>query len=187
MYIKAYKVESDDEEGKNWNTVGYAIGSEEDIKKHFDKAKAYELRLKPIEVVDLSTENPKKKNKKDQYRVFYERDFESEKFKKYGAKMLFDKAKKFGNEEKAYEFASEKIPSLIIEKTSARTMQENSEYVVAARFEGKYSHSYIDGSSDPLTNYDVLRCKKGELENIITKFVKEGAEEIITGVELKLF
>ena len=119
------------------------------------------------------------------YYVFYHRDLKTEKTNKYGDKMLFDDARTFGSKEKARNFAYDNLPALVMKRI--KNSAESKEYLIAARFEGKYHHYDYSGGSDALTNYDIARRSKDSLEKTVDSFAEEGAKEIIVGIEDRLF
>jgi hypothetical protein len=135
--------------------------------------------------------NQKEDYEKD-YFVLFGRDFDTEKTRRYGKKMLYDSKKDFIILEEAKRFALLNMPASIAkrfpvyEKDKEQARNPNSPYIVVAKFVGKYNHTSIDGSRDPLTNFDALRCNDSGIEKIIELFAREGAKEIIIGLDLKL-
>lgn len=52
---KIFKVDTEDGVG-GWNSLGYAKGKEEDIRKYFEPKKLYQLHLKELQVKDVTEE-----------------------------------------------------------------------------------------------------------------------------------
>jgi hypothetical protein len=130
----------------------------------------------------------------NQYYVLYERDIETEKDKRYGAKMLYDSMTRYNEIDKAVRFGLSNLPALLFkvlpltEQDLAIIKNKDMPYIVAAKFEGKYNHHDYAGECDPLISYDVIRCKQNDLENLVENFKKEkNIEKIITGIELNLY
>jgi hypothetical protein len=129
------------------------------------------------------------------YFVLTKRDMKTEKRKSYGPKMLYDRCTEFKQKENAEKYALRNLPALIAKRIlspltdeeKARVKDTKTPYVVVAEFYGKYHHYCYDGSSDALTTFDAIRCNESQLEKIVEEFAREGAENIIAGVELKTF
>jgi hypothetical protein len=51
-----------DEEGNRLQTIGYATGNPKDIEDFFNDKKWYQLRIEPIQVVNITPELVKKKD-----------------------------------------------------------------------------------------------------------------------------
>jgi hypothetical protein len=128
------------------------------------------------------------------YMILYKRDFETEKSRCYEQKMLFDGYKTVQQLESAKRFALQHLPALVAKQLplteTEKTQIKDSEkpYLVVAECQGKYCHFYYDGSSDPLTSYDAVRCNESELEKTVEAFAQEeNVQKVDVGIELKLF
>jgi len=127
------------------------------------------------------------------YFVLYARDIGTEKSRRYGDRMLYDKCKQFNNAQKALEYASNSLPSIMgvkipIDKQYLEQARDpNKPFVVVARHEGKYNHEFIDGSSDALIDFDAIRCNESELESTVDMLSQEpNTQEVFVGLELEV-
>jgi len=124
----------------------------------------------------------------EKYFVLYRRDVRTEKTKEYGERRLYDKCKFFCGWEEAKDFASENFPSLLGNKNLFSEAKEEKKYLAVVRHGGKYKHHDYGGDCDYLETYDVLRCKKSELEKTLEEMsTEEHAEKVFAGIEEKLF
>lgn len=107
--------------------------------------------------------------------------------------MLYDEKRQFGNYEKAARFAVNNMPAVLAKQYPMQAKKEElkdleNQYLVAAKFEGKYQHYCMDGSSDDLINYDAVKCSEKDLEKVIETFVQEkNFKNLSVGLELKVF
>lgn len=126
-----------------------------------------------------------------EYFVLFHRDVQMEKRKNYGAKMLYDYKRVFRSIGEAKAFASSNLPAVIAKKIPVtdeekrKAKDPNKPYLVAAKFDGKYTSSCM-GETDWLTTYDAIRCDEASIDKVIEDFAEEGAKQISVGIELKL-
>jgi len=135
-----------------------------------------------------------------QYFVLYARDVRTEHTKKYGARMLFDKAKEFGHLLNATRFALSNLPATLAAKLPlteeakplAKPVETN--YIVAVEFFGKYKHTDYTGDTESLITFDVVRCAQSELEETIATLSAEEQyancihiKRVLVGLELDVF
>jgi len=141
--------------------------------------------------------------KKDQmdsrYVVVYKRDFETvARREEYEHKELYDRLKGFDDEESAMRYAFQNMPSVLVrvgpasEEERQRARNPNLPYVVVVRHHGKYGHYDYTGDSDPLTTYDLQRCKAEDVMDLVERMTNAPTKRrvletrAVAGLELKL-
>jgi len=129
------------------------------------------------------------------YYVLHERDFMGEGIKVNShQRELYDRIKKFSDINVATNFALSKLneaPILFSEGVGfddeKRIKNPSTSYVIAAYFEGKYTHYCYDGSSDSVPTHEIERTSLTELEGKLENISRELPDKIYFGIELKLF
>ncbi|MBI4095399.1 MAG: hypothetical protein HY438_00910 [DPANN group archaeon] len=134
------------------------------------------------------------------YFVLYERWVKTEQEKKYGARQLYASKKEFQKFPLAVRFATQKVPVLVVarlpltKEAGQFVKQADTNYVVAAEFLSKYSHTDYSGDTEGLHTWDVIKCKQSELEATVEMLAREENNErgpwvkgILVGLEVDIF
>jgi hypothetical protein len=123
------------------------------------------------------------------YFVLYKIDNKSTKQPSYPGVELYDCIKYLGDEESAKKFAYNNLPARIGKRYDITSALGDADYLVVGKFDGKYkSYCGWDDTSEWLTTYDAVRCKRNEIEAVVNHFSREERfKKLEIGIETKLF